>query len=64
MIAGYPATGGITLAGLRWAFASTLFANWLPVTSLSHMLDYQLYGAHSGGHHATSAKLVASFARK
>ena len=28
--------------------------NWHPVTSLSHMLDYELYELEAGGHHFTS----------
>lgn len=50
---------GLTLAGIKWAFTTTTFANWLPVTWLSHMLDCQLYGLEGGGHHATSTALHA-----
>src|SRR5688572_1099216 len=35
---------GLTLEGVRWAFTSQHFFNWLPVTTLSHMLDVELYG--------------------
>src|SRR5687767_6654658 len=30
---------GLTPDGVRWAFTTTHFSNWLPVTWLSHMLD-------------------------
>ena len=50
---------GITREGLVWAFTTTHFSNWLPVTWLSHMLDCELYGMNAGGHHATSALLHA-----
>src|SRR4051812_19427451 len=50
---------GLTREGLVWAFTTTHFSNWLPVTWLSHMLDCQLYGLNAGGHHATSALLHA-----
>jgi Flp pilus assembly protein TadD len=50
---------GLTREGLVWAFTTTKFANWLPVTWLSHMLDCELYGMNAGGHHATSALLHA-----
>jgi tetratricopeptide (TPR) repeat protein len=50
---------GLTLDGVRWAFTTTTFANWLPVTWLSHMLDCQLFGLWAGGHHLTSAALHA-----
>src|SRR5690349_19910614 len=47
---------GLMPAGVRWAFTTTTFANWLPVTWLSHMLACSLYGLnHPVGHHATSA---------
>ncbi|HZQ48639.1 MAG TPA: hypothetical protein VFC07_16595, partial [Verrucomicrobiae bacterium] len=36
---------GLTSEGLAWAFANTVSANWHPLTWLSHMLDFQLYGA-------------------
>jgi tetratricopeptide (TPR) repeat protein len=42
---------GLSLAGLRWAFTSVTCSNWQPVTMLSHMLDVQLFGLHSGLHH-------------
>ena len=50
---------GLTADGVRWAFTTTRFSNWLPVTWLSHMLDCQLFGTHPAGHHATSAALHA-----
>ena len=45
---------GLTLEGVRWAFTSVEAANWFPVTRLSHMLDYQLFGSRSGWHHAVN----------
>lgn len=42
---------GITPAGLRWAFSATDGQYWHPVTWLSLMFDYQLYGLHAGGYH-------------
>lgn len=50
---------GITWDGFFWAFRTTTFANWLPVTWLSHMLDCEWYGLNPAGHHATSAVLHA-----
>lgn len=46
--------GGLTLKGFIWAFTTTHAANWHPLTWLSHMLDYDLYGLAPGGHHLTS----------
>jgi tetratricopeptide (TPR) repeat protein len=51
---------GVTLDGVRWAFTTTRFSNWLPVTWLSHMLDCELFGLWAGGHHLTSALLHAA----
>jgi protein O-mannosyl-transferase len=45
---------GITRDGLAWAFTSDEIFNWIPVTQLSHMLDFQLFGARSGLHHLTN----------
>ncbi len=45
---------GLTLHGLRWAFTTTHTTNWHPLTWLSHMLDCELYGMSSGGHHVTN----------
>lgn len=46
--------GGLSFSGLRWAFTATVAGNWHPLTWLSHMLDWQLYGANPSGHHLTS----------
>lgn len=46
--------GGLTLKGFIWAFSTTHAANWHPLTWLSHMLDYDLYGLAPGGHHLTN----------
>jgi len=42
---------GITAQSVGWAFTSTLASNWHPVTWLSHMLDYRLFGLKASGHH-------------
>lgn len=48
---------GLTAKGIHWAFTTTYFSNWHPLTWLSHMLDVQLYGLHAGRHHLTSVIL-------
>ncbi len=50
---------GFTPAGLVWAFTSGEAANWFPVTRLSHMLDFQLFGSQAGWHHLTNLLLHA-----
>ena len=50
---------GITLTGLGWAFTHVHGVNWHPITSLSHMLDCELFGLWPGGHHLMSVVLHA-----
>lgn len=45
---------GITSESLKWAFTTGYACFWHPLTWISHMLDYQLFGADSAGHHLTS----------
>ncbi|MBN1364055.1 MAG: tetratricopeptide repeat protein [Syntrophaceae bacterium] len=45
---------GFTLQGLRWAFSTTYAEFWHPLTWLSLMLDYQLFGLNAGGYHMTN----------
>jgi hypothetical protein len=45
---------GITLDGIRWAFSTTYAEFWHPLTWLSLMFDYQLYGLQAGGYHLTN----------
>jgi Flp pilus assembly protein TadD len=48
---------GITLDGIKWAFTTGHAGNWHPLTWLSHMLDWQLFGANAGWHHLTNLLL-------
>ncbi|HEU0208843.1 MAG TPA: tetratricopeptide repeat protein [Candidatus Udaeobacter sp.] len=48
---------GLTVNGIWYAFTSSHARNWHPLTTFSHMLDYQLWGLQSGGHHATNVLL-------
>ena len=48
---------GLGWAGVVWAFTEPYAANWHPLTWLSHMLDWSLYGDWAGGHHLTSVAL-------
>lgn len=50
---------GLSVSGVDWAFKSTEYANWLPLTWLSHMLDVELFGLQSGRHHLTSLAIHA-----
>src|SRR2546421_1192723 len=50
-------TGGLSISGTAWAFTHIHSMNWHPLTTISHMLDCQLYGLKAGGHHFTNVLL-------
>src|SRR5438270_4565766 len=50
-------TGGLTTSGIVGAFTHPHARNWHPLTTISHMLDCQLYGLNAGGHHFTNVAL-------
>jgi tetratricopeptide (TPR) repeat protein len=52
-------TAGLTMHGVATAFSSVGTDNWIPLTTLSHMLDCQWYGLRAGGHHLTNVLLHA-----
>ena len=43
--------GGLTFEGIKRAFCQNHARNWHPLTTLSHMLDCQLFGLKPAGHH-------------
>lgn len=45
---------GFTLNNFFWAFTTTNAANWHPLTWLSFMSDYEIYGLRAGGYHFTN----------
>src|SRR5947207_9652618 len=49
--------GGLNINGIVSAFTHPHARNWHPLTTVSHMLDCQLYGLNAGGHHFTSVAL-------
>jgi Tfp pilus assembly protein PilF len=50
-------TSGLSLSGIAWAFSHIHSMNWHPLTTISHMLDCQLYGLNAGWHHFTNVLL-------
>lgn len=50
-------TNGLTFNGIAWAFTHVHSGNWHPLTSIAHMLDWQLFGPKAGGHHFTNVLL-------
>src|SRR5437867_5473642 len=50
-------TSGLSIGGIGWAFTHIHSENWHPLTTISHMLDCQLYGLKAGWHHFTNVLL-------
>lgn len=50
-------SSGITLPGIAWAFTHAHARNWHPLTTLSHMIDCQLFDLKAGAHHFTNVLL-------
>lgn len=48
---------GITSSSIKWAFTTGYQSNWHPLTWISHMVDYQLFGLSPVGHHAMNLLL-------
>ena len=50
-------TSGINLGNIAWAFTHVHSENWHPLTTITHMLDCQVYGVNAGWHHFTNILL-------
>ena len=50
---------GLNPSGVAQAFRGTYVANWHPITMLSYLLDYELYGLNPAGYHGTNVFLHA-----
>ena len=48
---------GLDAHSFAYAFTHTQIGHWDPLTTLSHMLDSQLYGSGAGGRHLTNVLL-------
>ncbi len=48
---------GFSMPGLRWAMTTYDTANWHPITWLSLMLDYRLFGTDARGYHLVNLLL-------
>lgn len=53
---------GLSFHAVEWAFTHAHAQNWHPLTTISHLLDCQLYGLQPWGHHLTNLLLHASAA--
>jgi len=45
---------GFNLKNIKWVFTAIVVGNWHPLTLLSHMLDWSLFGNNATGHHLVS----------
>jgi len=45
---------GLSLSSIVWSFTFNNVDYWHPLTWLSHMLDFELFGLNPGGHHLTN----------
>ena len=48
---------GLTVQSIDWAFTTYHAANWHPLTWISHIIDWDLYGKDASGHHLTNVYL-------
>lgn len=48
---------GLTIENIKWAFSTTYFGFYYPITWLSHQLDVTLFGLNPMGHHFTNMLL-------
>ncbi|MGA3264178.1 MAG: tetratricopeptide repeat protein [Terracidiphilus sp.] len=51
---------GVTTQSIAWALTSFHATNWHPLTWISHMVDWSLYGKNPAGHHMTNVCLHAA----
>jgi Flp pilus assembly protein TadD len=51
---------GLTTQSIAWAFTTFQQGNWHPLTWISHMVDWKLYGKNPAGHHMTNLCLHAA----
>jgi protein O-mannosyl-transferase len=53
---------GLTWYGIGWAFTHSQVCQWVPLTTISHLIDCSVYGLNAGGHHLTNVLLHAASA--
>ncbi len=51
---------GLNMQSIAWAFTTFEQSNWHPLTWISHMVDWSLYGKNPAGHHITNVCLHAA----
>lgn len=53
----YRVLAGLSWSGVGWAFTTTQFSNWHPLTWISHMAAWSAFGPWAGGHHLVNVAL-------
>ncbi|HVZ64419.1 MAG TPA: tetratricopeptide repeat protein [Lacunisphaera sp.] len=53
-------THGLNWADVKWAFTGNVLGMWHPLTCLSHLLDWEMFGSWAGGHLAVNFLLHAA----
>lgn len=48
---------GVNKESIKWAFTSAVLENWVPLSMISFMLDWSLFGVNASGHHIVSLLL-------
>ena len=56
----HPVQQGLNMESIRWAFTTYHSSNWHPLTWISHIIDWDLYGKNPSGHHLTNVYLHAA----
>jgi tetratricopeptide (TPR) repeat protein len=51
---------GVNLQSVEWAFTTFYFGNWHPLTWISYLADWSLYGKNPVGYHMTNVYLHAA----
>jgi tetratricopeptide (TPR) repeat protein len=51
---------GVNMQSIAWAFTTFHCSNWHPLTWISHMVDWSIYGNNPAGHHMTNVCLHAA----
>lgn len=45
---------GINWKSISWSFSTLTKQNWIPLSFISHAIDYSMFGRNAGGHHAVN----------
>ncbi len=48
---------GLTAPGFKWAWTTTYYSNWAPLTWLTFMCQAEFFGERAGGYHLVNAAL-------